>query len=193
MTTQFVPLGVDCGAATTLKELNLRQHALPFDWVVTWRPGNLVKHNDTHAYFSTCKFVHHDITQTNVRQTLQKRWQRLQNMIHRNSDKLVFVHKGHAQHHHREEGFAGNIDASDMYGLADWLDRHHPNYQIWSWHCCDLCPFSSEYHHPKVQHFDATLYVSQAQVDVQQTWRSYYDIFHRQVINKVQTVDRKTI
>lgn len=180
MTTHFIPLGVDCGVATSLKELNLRQQALPFDWVVTWTPGKLVQQNNTQAYFSSCKFIHHDLTRADVRQTLQKRWQRLQNMIHQNSDLLIFVRKGHAQHHHHEQGFTGNTDASDVYRLAKWLDHCHPNYEIWSWHCCDLCAFAYEYKHPKVFHYNATLLSSEAQVDVCNIWRSYYDIFHQQ-------------
>lgn len=189
--TRFVPLGVDCGVATSLKQLKLRQEALPFDWVVVWSPGQMILNNDVQAYFNNCNFAHHDANNLTVRQTLQKRWNRLQNLI--NTDvKLVFVHKGHAQHHHTEKLFPGNTDVHDMHTLALWLDAHHPNYQIWSWHCCDLCSFQGDQTHPKVSHQNATLHFAQSEVDVHNLWHSYYDIFHEQFKRKVRSLENQT-
>ncbi len=38
MDFNYLTLGYDCSPATALKELNLREHALPFDWVVSTIP-----------------------------------------------------------------------------------------------------------------------------------------------------------
>ena len=40
----FISLGVDCGMAGILSELNLRKCSLPFDWTVTYEGvANIIK------------------------------------------------------------------------------------------------------------------------------------------------------
>jgi len=63
----YIPIGLDCSAATFLKDKNLRLYSLPFDWTVTYSGvSDIIKdkfrsyipmNNEKHS--CNTYFVHH--------------------------------------------------------------------------------------------------------------------------------------
>ena len=106
--TMIIPIGVDCGLASLLKEHNLRTCSLPFDWVVSY--GGVSKIFESH--FSNylditnnlnkiynISFVHNSFPKDNEK--MQRRIERLKSLLE-TSTTLTFIRKGHAPHHHPE-------------------------------------------------------------------------------------------
>ena len=106
----IIPIGVDCGNVELLKSLNLRVFSFPFDWIVTYNGiSNILKTNFSEFFNIDQKkfnedyqllFVHN--TFPNDYDILNRRIKRFLNILSDSTDKIIFIRKGHATHHHKE-------------------------------------------------------------------------------------------
>lgn len=72
----IISLGRDCTIASMCKDLNERNVALPFDFVVGDLYGNVIT-NDFNNFFKEINFVHHDRNDITVAKTFKRRIERL--------------------------------------------------------------------------------------------------------------------
>jgi hypothetical protein len=152
----FVPIGVDCGNADFLKKRNLRQISLPFDWVVTYNGVSEIIKNDFSNYISNNKFnnnydvyfMHNDFTNLNDKTTMERRINRFKHILETSNEKITFVRKGHAFHHHEEINKHKNnsnciikSDITDAKDLDLILQHKYPNlnYEIIVILVCGKC------------------------------------------------------
>jgi hypothetical protein len=134
----IVPIGIDCGIATFLRDNNLRNFSLPFDWCVTYNGvADIIKHNfstflpkDNSIFcdssctsFIHCKFPD-DIPK------MERRIERFNNLLNNTTDYIVFYRKGHAYHNHQESINHKCLiknDIIDSEELALFLKIKYPN------------------------------------------------------------------
>lgn len=159
----YVSLGVDCGVANTIKKLGKRTCSLPFDWVVTYAGVSNVVKNEFKEYLDveTVKpniyynekynvlFVHNHFP--NDHEMMTKRGERFISMLKETTEKVIFVRKTHAKHHHAEIAMYGtdfSIDKSlvlndfeDIKEFDLFLKSTYPNlnYEIHFILSCDVC------------------------------------------------------
>jgi hypothetical protein len=152
----FIPIGVDCGNAEFFKKKFLREISLPFDWVVTYNGVSEIIKNDFVDYISNSKFnikygayfMHNDFTILNDITTMERRINRFKNILETTTEKITFVRKGHAFHHHEEINKHTNnckyiikSDITDSEELDLILQQKFPNlkYEIIVILVCDKC------------------------------------------------------
>jgi hypothetical protein len=147
----FVSLGVDCGTANILKQLELRNRSLPFDWVVTYEGvtniinnnfNNYLPKNDNNKYEKLNKnsgalFLHNNFPDDIEK--MNKRINRFKNILETSNEKIIFVRKSHGSHHHNEYNVTNDID--DAINLDLLLLKKYPNliYEIHVILICDNC------------------------------------------------------
>lgn len=132
----YIPIGLDCSAATFLKDKNLRLYSLPFDWTVTYSGvSDIIKdkfrsyipmNNEKHS--CNTYFVHH--TFPNDTEKINRRVQRFLNLLDSKTEELIFIRKGHSQRHH-EEALDRNCqiknDLIDVEELNEYLTQNYPD------------------------------------------------------------------
>ena len=107
----IVPIGVDCGLANLLKKYNLRKFSLPFDWIVTYSSISKIIQNDFKnflEYTNTNKinklynlcFYHNTFPEDYEK--MNRRINRLIDLLNNSEEEIIFFRKGHAFHHHNE-------------------------------------------------------------------------------------------
>ena len=125
MSKIIVPLGVDCGVAQFLKDNGLRNFSLPFDWVVSY--GGIANIIDTkfinYTHDKSVNFVHHSFP--NDIETMNRRIKRFLNLL-KSDDEIIFLRKGHSEHHHGESNLIKN-DLDDCEELYDTLKKNYNN------------------------------------------------------------------
>ena len=114
----IVSLGVDCGVANFLKENGYRNFSLPFDWVVSYGGVSDIINTQFKNYINddSVKFLHHRFPEDI--ETIKRRSERLLNLL--NSDEeIIFLRKGHSDHHHRESIHIKDdlIDCEKLYDI----------------------------------------------------------------------------
>lgn len=155
----FVPIGIDCEVAETLKKLNSRYCSYPFDWNVTYRGIAHIFENKFDNFipfhrFGSCKhtklcsvfneydvlFIHDDWKNNinNETQKYKRRIERLQELLSGTST-VNFIRKGHAIHHHDEYNFKDDIDVVNEFSL--YLKNNYPllKFKIYLILCCSNC------------------------------------------------------
>ena len=153
----IIPIGVDCGNAEFLKRHNLRNFSLPFDWLVTYNGiSNIIK-NDFNGFIPgpteifvpnyDTLFLHNNFPEDN--ETMIRRINRFKNILETTYEKVVFVRKGHAFHHHNEQNNRFNIIKSDIQDAEDLdvvLKEKYPNlnFEIIVILVCGKCFHSDE-------------------------------------------------
>jgi hypothetical protein len=132
----FIPIGVDCGNADFLRKIGLRKSAYPFDWIVTYNgisdiikndfidylPNNFDKFNNIYKIF----LPHHLFPNDNEK--ILRRIDRFKSILEKSNEKVIFIRKGHATHHHKENNM--NIiksDLDDAEDLDNLLKSNYPN------------------------------------------------------------------
>ena len=148
----FISLGIDCGTANILKQLGLRNHSLPFDWVVTYEGITNIINNNFTNYLpkvhdnkykklninSGILFLHNKFPDDI--EIMNKRIDRFKNLLETSNEKIIFVRKSHGSHHHGEYNNVIN-DIDDAINLDLLLLKKYPNliYEIHVILICDKC------------------------------------------------------
>jgi hypothetical protein len=110
----YVSLGVDCGSANILNVLKLRKQSLPFDWVVTYEGITNIINNNFEDFIPKIRdnkyeklnknsgvlFLHNKFPDDIVK--INKRINRFKNLLETSTEKIIFLRKSHAIHHHNE-------------------------------------------------------------------------------------------
>jgi hypothetical protein len=107
----IIPVGIDCGNAEFFKKNNLRSFSFPFDWIVTYGGVADIIKKDFHNFIPknnneklnseySMLFVHNDFP--NDTEKVLRRIDRFKNILKTTDEKITFVRKGHAFHHHGE-------------------------------------------------------------------------------------------
>jgi hypothetical protein len=105
-----IPIGIDCGLATLLKEYNVRTTAYPFDWIVTYQGIHKFIENDFQNFFPSedkwnhlykFNFVEHDEFPRDF-EKYNRRLSRFKTLLEKSTEPIIFIRKGHFQYHHTE-------------------------------------------------------------------------------------------
>ena len=114
----IVSLGVDCGVANFLKENGYRNFSLPFDWVVSYGGVSDIINSEFTNYINdeSVKFLHHRFPQDIEK--IKRRSERFLNLLN-GEDEIIFLRKGHSDHHHRESTHIKDdlIDCEKLYDI----------------------------------------------------------------------------
>lgn len=141
----IVPLGVDCSIALYLKEKNIRNFALPFDYIVSQYPGKQII-NNFNTFFDDNDFPHHDIKNDDVQKTFIRRINRLYDLFTSNNF-IYLLRKSHQIHHHLDEKLLQKItleeDINDLFELKKYLEETYKTlkFKIIFFIVCDKCNF----------------------------------------------------
>jgi hypothetical protein len=136
----IIPIGIDCGLATYLRDHHLRTCALPFDWVVSYNgvakcieddfrqfiPPSNQRHNHYDIYFWH-DFTAHTFDQDTVK--YKRRIERFETILATSQEEVLFIRKGHAGHHHTEQNSTITTirsDLEDTEALDIVLQRKYP-------------------------------------------------------------------
>lgn len=157
----IIPVGIDCGVAAALKQLNQRTVAYPFDWNVTYCGISDILKNDFRDFVPTTRygiqadpryssvfnkygvlFIHDDwIKNEKVEQEkYHRRVDRFKNLLAEpRDDTIYFIRKGHMFHHHREYYFQDDVES--VCELSNFLKHSYPRmkYKIILILCCPAC------------------------------------------------------
>jgi len=132
----YIPIGLDCSAATFLNENKLRLYSLPFDWTVTYNGvSDIIKDRflsyipmDNEKYSGNTYFMHHTFPIDTEK--MNRRIERFHNCLNLKTDELVFIRKGHSRRHHQEASNRNCIikdDLMDAEELNNYLIENYPN------------------------------------------------------------------
>jgi len=131
----YIPIGIDCGNAEFLKNHNIRSFSFPFDWIVTYNgiseiiknnfdrfiPKNLIKLNTDYQI----SFPHNEFP--NDTEKILRRIERFKNILETYQEKITFIRKGHASHHHIEQNNTIKNDIIDAEDLDNILKEKYPH------------------------------------------------------------------
>lgn len=154
----IIPLGIDCGIASYLKEKNIRNISLPFDWSVPYNGVSKIFENDFKELlpeFGTINknyeinFVHNIFPRD--KEMMTRRISRLIDLLN-SQEELLFIRRGHAIHHHNESeksNFTLKNDLDDMIELNELIQTKYPNlkYKIIVILVCGKCFKQENYDH----------------------------------------------
>lgn len=153
----FVPIGIDCGIADYLRNNNLRNFALPFDWCVIYNGiTDIVKNNFSNflpndnsniSKLSYTSFIHN--TFPNDLDKMNQRIKRFIDLLSTTEEEIIFFRKGHSYHNHAEASKLNcNIkdDITDCEEFYTFLKDKYPNlkFNIIIALNCDKCYDSSK-------------------------------------------------
>jgi hypothetical protein len=131
----IIPIGIDCGNADFFRQNNLRNAAFPFDWTLTYGGvSNIIKNefidflpnNNNELFISkyNVNFTHNHFPEDNEK--MIRRIERFKHILENSEEKITFVRKGHAYHHHKECEQIKN-DLLDAEELDFYLKSKYPN------------------------------------------------------------------
>ena len=128
----IVPIGIDCGVATFLRDHQLRECALPFDWVVSYQGVSpSVRTNFVNYLETDVRFLHHELPRDAER--LMRRVHRFQTLLNDSSRPLMFIRKGH-MHYHHQEASRQRVDlcddVQDATELSQLLGERYPTLEF---------------------------------------------------------------
>jgi hypothetical protein len=143
----IIPIGIDCGLASFLRDNKLRSMSLPFDWVVTYNGVADIIKNDFINYIPTnnkmneiynVAFIHNDFPSDSLK--MLERINRFINILKTSNEKIYFIRKGHAQYHHKECNYTKN-DLEDCIEFDKILKIKYPKleYEIVVMLICNKC------------------------------------------------------
>jgi len=122
----IIPIGVDCGMANFLRDYNLRNISLPFDWNVTYNGVSNCIDDDFKCFTEPLNnkinqydiYFHHEFENQELfdkeKEKYNRRCQRLANILETSSGEIIFCRHGHACHHHNEHNGKYNNITSDI-------------------------------------------------------------------------------
>ena len=126
----IVPMGIDCGIATELKNQQFRQVAYPFDWIVTYQGITDVIKNKFADFFQRNDISFPHDTFPKDQKKYERRIDRFTKLL---SDvtgpHVCLVRKGHALHNHAEFSPI-KCDIQEGEDLADYLRETYPSRKI---------------------------------------------------------------
>jgi len=148
----FISIGVDCGVTFYLKEKNVRNVALPFDWVVTFKGvTDLIKNN--FKKFGEHTLMPHHVFPRDLEKYI-RRMKRFNELLRSENDELVFLRKGHAEYHHTESSCIV-CDIEDSKNLETHLSEKYPylKYKIKTFLLCSKC-YDLDKHYESTNHLE---------------------------------------
>jgi hypothetical protein len=146
----IIPLGIDCGIASYLKEKNLRNISLPFDWSVPYNGIAKIFKNDFKELLPEYGIINKNYEINFVHNTFPRDTEQMTRRINRlldllnSQEELLFIRRGHAIHHHDESkkfNFTLKNDLDDMIELNELIQTKYPNlkYKIHVVLVCGIC------------------------------------------------------
>ena len=127
----IIPIGIDCGVATFLKEYNLRTMSLPFDWIITYKGvSNIIKNKflnflpPLQSSTEGIRFVHDEFPENTEK--YKRRINRFHNLLSSPPSHITFFRKGHLIHNHGESDIVNEVD--DIIKLDEYLSSEYPNF-----------------------------------------------------------------
>jgi len=158
----IIPIGIDCDVADSLRKLNIRKYALPFDWNVTYtgvkdifennfkdfvpqKRFSIYANTDNSCVFNKYNvlFMHEDWkNNTELHQEkYKKRIERLNELLLNTSETIYFIRKGHMYLHHKEYYYKDDIES--VKELNIYLKEFYPQMKfkiilILSCLCCNM-------------------------------------------------------
>lgn len=141
----YVSLGADCGGAGALREVGKKTFSFPFDWLVCFHSPHLAFQNDFSGFMDdsvlwgpgefnyqyNIRFFHRELIK-DYDATIQRRVDRLLDLLRSSDKEIVFLRRSHDQKHHSEMQRCGisapfEIDeVQDMMTLRDVLISKYP-------------------------------------------------------------------
>ncbi len=129
---EIVGLGIDCQIANYLKLNNLRNHAYPFDWIVTYTGvTDIIKNKFKDFLISVsdnkvqniydCLFLHHNLTTD--KNMYERRIDRFNSLLISNK-RVMFIRASHYNHHHNEHKIIDDVE--DCVELDKYLTETYP-------------------------------------------------------------------
>jgi len=109
----YIPIGVDCGVATALRKYGVRSRAFPFDWTVTYNGVSTCAADNFRRFLPTASdrindydvFFMHDFLDAacvSDKEKYLRRISRFQEVLASTDEEVVFIRRGHGNHHHLE-------------------------------------------------------------------------------------------
>jgi hypothetical protein len=154
----FISLGIDCGPATILNKLQLRNCSFPFDWTVTYEGVTNIIKNNFNNYFpeiynnkyqklnnaNGILFLHNQFP--NDIEQMKNRIVKFKNILEFSNEKIIFIRKSHGEHHHKEYNNIIN-DIDDTINLDILFKEKYPNliYEIHLFLICGDCFVNVKY------------------------------------------------
>jgi hypothetical protein len=196
----IIPIGIDCGIATFLKEYNLRTMSLPFDWIMTYKgvfniiknkfhdflpkPSTLTRSTKDFITPEGIRFVHDEFPQNTEK--YERRINRFHTLLSSPPYQITFFRKGHLIHNHTESNIVNEVD--DIIKLDQYLSLEYPNleYKIILTLSCHQCntPTDTFTHSNKI-----TIYnLSNSSLSIQQ-----YDEKFKETFLKIFNISIKPI
>lgn len=152
----YIPIGIDCDVATMCKEQNIRTCAFPFDHIVTYEGiTNIVKskfenflpsaklHDLTSSSILNrhygVRFMHDNFLKQAETDKYKRRIERFFNILKTEKNKVIFIKKGHALHHHNEYNIPDEYE--EIKELDDYLQNNYKelDYKIVLILLCKTC------------------------------------------------------
>jgi hypothetical protein len=190
----IIPIGIDCGVATFLKEYNLRTMSLPFDWIMTYKGVSSIIKNKFHNFLpkpsptkSTkdlitpegIRFVHDDFPQNTEK--YERRINRFHTLLSSPPSQITFIRKGHLIHNHTESDIVNEVD--DIIKLDEYLSSKYPNlvYKIILTLSCHQCntPTDTFKHSDKITIYnlsDSSLSIQQYDQKFKETFMNIFNV-----------------
>ena len=146
----YVSLGTDCGSSRALRESGKRTFSFPFDWLVCFHSIHKCFANDFKGFLEerventelqgvntfnldyNIRFFHTDLIK-DYENTIQRRINRLLEILQKLDKEVIFLRRSHGEPHHREIQYCGLDapteidDVQDMKLLRDILIAKYPN------------------------------------------------------------------
>jgi len=159
MSRVIIPIGIDCGVAGFLRQNNLRNFSLPFDWVVSYGGSYEIISKEFEDYISNnsdinrnvnIRFVHQKFPQDTEK--MKRRICRFLDLLKNEEDEIIFLRKGHAEHHHNEcknDNLKLKDDLLDCEELSTFLKKKYAKlkFKIVLFLVCSECyDYKKEYH-----------------------------------------------
>ena len=158
----YISLGYGCQIAEKLRDLNLRNFSLPFDWVIPHGGvSNIIKnnfknflpqdkfinsHGDEHPMNLESKLIFPHNTFPKDEQAMKRRIVRFMELLEQKDDQLIFLKRGHLESHHNAEyatkhDWSIKNDIHECEELSAYLKTKYPKlkFKIVLILLCSLC------------------------------------------------------
>ena len=161
----YISLGSDCGVARTLQSLKKRDASMPFDWVVSYNGVSDIIKNKFSGYLpkrgngafnphSHSLFLHNKFPKDT--KMMERRVQRFLDVLDDQENEIIFIRKGHMDHHHEEsEKWNCNLknDVEDIEDLYDLIVDEYPklNFRLIVILACSKCFSDKKYSSQKIE------------------------------------------
>lgn len=208
----IIPIGIDCGVAAALKQLNKRNIAYPFDWNVTYCGITDILKNDFRDFVPTSRygiqtdpryssvfnkygvlFIHDDWfkNEKSEQEKYHRRVERLRKLLNEPSnDTFYFIRKGHMFHHHREYYFQDDVESVSE--LSKFIKQSYPNmkYKIFLIICCPVCHRAGI---PSINDENIIVINNLRNIDIRNTQDNLYSCMVKDIFPTIEKINKNKI